>query len=313
MCKSMGISQSHDLLLSFYGKERLRYIYLYRDPRDVCLSFMKTPVGDCHPYAIAKKWAKLQNFAARILHETPDLVHLLSYESILGDKASQVAKILTFMGEREVSRAMRRGSIIASKNDIEVASGAKKGRETIIAGTQSSQFTNLVRGDSFLAGQLMKWKKEMNDEDLLIVESVALHEMSRLGYELHKIKNEDDRIEFTVKLCAEYTAENKCLIEKMNADLAIDDPEDLKRRQIQNAVLDMTVQEYVDDDFVKCFINDIYDELDVLDITPKKQFLRGRVDGSVNFRQWPLDASSVGFSELHQFSFVQICNVDTHV
>lgn len=54
MCKSMGMSKYHDMLLTFYGKERLRYIFLVRDPRDVTLSFMKTPVGDCHPYAIGK-------------------------------------------------------------------------------------------------------------------------------------------------------------------------------------------------------------------------------------------------------------------
>jgi serine/threonine protein kinase len=42
ICKSMGISQFHDILLEFYGKKRLRYIYLVRDPRDVAMSFMKT-------------------------------------------------------------------------------------------------------------------------------------------------------------------------------------------------------------------------------------------------------------------------------
>jgi serine/threonine protein kinase len=42
MCKSMGISQFHDILLEFYGEKRLRYIYLVRDPRDVAMSFMKT-------------------------------------------------------------------------------------------------------------------------------------------------------------------------------------------------------------------------------------------------------------------------------
>jgi serine/threonine protein kinase len=42
MCKSMGMSQFHDILLEFYGKKRLRYVYLVRDPRDVAMSFMKT-------------------------------------------------------------------------------------------------------------------------------------------------------------------------------------------------------------------------------------------------------------------------------
>ena len=48
ICKSMGMSKFHNELLQFYGKKRLRYIYLVRDPRDVAMSFMKTPVGDCH-------------------------------------------------------------------------------------------------------------------------------------------------------------------------------------------------------------------------------------------------------------------------
>jgi hypothetical protein len=42
MCKSMGMSKFHSLLLEFYGQKRLRYIYLVRDPRDVAMSFMKT-------------------------------------------------------------------------------------------------------------------------------------------------------------------------------------------------------------------------------------------------------------------------------
>ena len=42
ICKSMGMGNFHDLLLEFYGPERLRYIYLIRDPRDVAMSFMNT-------------------------------------------------------------------------------------------------------------------------------------------------------------------------------------------------------------------------------------------------------------------------------
>ena len=42
LCKSMGMSYYHDILLEFYGEGRLRYIYLVRDPRDVAMSFIKT-------------------------------------------------------------------------------------------------------------------------------------------------------------------------------------------------------------------------------------------------------------------------------
>ena len=40
ICKSMTMSFHHQELLKHFG-DRLKYIYLYRDPRDVCLSFRK--------------------------------------------------------------------------------------------------------------------------------------------------------------------------------------------------------------------------------------------------------------------------------
>lgn len=90
MCKSMGMSAYHTSLLKFYGERRLRYIYLVRDPRDVAMSFMKTPVGDKHYYAIVKKWAKLQKQAIAILHDTPDIITNFKYEELLEDKENVI-------------------------------------------------------------------------------------------------------------------------------------------------------------------------------------------------------------------------------
>ena len=83
---------------------------------------------------------------------------------MLGDRLSQVAKIVEFMGARDVCRSMRRGSIIAIKSEKDVVSGAKKGREAKMANTLSCQFKNLSRGESFIAGQFKKWAKEMKEE-----------------------------------------------------------------------------------------------------------------------------------------------------
>eukprot|EP00957_Ditylum_brightwellii_P205983 15346275-Ditylum_brightwellii.AAC.1 len=100
ICKSMGMSRFHEDLLEFYGTERLRYIYLVRDPRDVAMSFMKTPVGDCHYYAIIKKWVNLQECAQKVLSDVPRLVCKVHYEELLQDKESVVNKVYDFMGER---------------------------------------------------------------------------------------------------------------------------------------------------------------------------------------------------------------------
>ena len=100
LCKSMGMSQHHKYLLEFYGTERLRYIYLVRDPRDVAMSFMKTPVGDCHYYSITKKWTKLQDHALKILEADPSIICKVHYEEILENKEAMVGKVYNFIGER---------------------------------------------------------------------------------------------------------------------------------------------------------------------------------------------------------------------
>lgn len=109
--------------------QRLRYIYIARDPRDVCLSFAKTPVGDCHPYAVASKWAKLQDHAARVLEECPELCAQVHYEDLLVDSEREVTRLVEFMGERRASRMMRQASAIGFKSGNEIADGAKSGRE----------------------------------------------------------------------------------------------------------------------------------------------------------------------------------------
>jgi len=86
ICKSMGYAKYHIQLDEHFG-HRLRYLYLYRDPRDVVLSFSKAVVGDSHVYSIISKWKKLQEacLAVKTLTEK-DVVFEVSYESLLHNK-----------------------------------------------------------------------------------------------------------------------------------------------------------------------------------------------------------------------------------
>ena len=122
MCKSMGMSQHHKYLLEFYGPKRLRYIYLVRDPRDVAMSFMKTPVGDCHYYAIIKKWVKLQEHAIKILSETPNLVCKVHYEELLEDKEAVVGRVYNFIGERRFG-GIKRQAVSIDRSELSDSSG----------------------------------------------------------------------------------------------------------------------------------------------------------------------------------------------
>ena len=206
-----------------------------------------------------------------------------------------MAKIIKFMGARDVCRSMRRGSVVAIKNNEEVVSGAKKGRESRRASQLSYQFKNLERGDSFTAGQFKKWAKEMKDEDIVLVESVVFEEMKRLDYELHLIEAEDDRIDFTEELHEKYTAENKRLVGKMNENLAVVNLGDFVRHKIQAAVLERTASEHYDEDFVKSSSIDIDGALDGIDEVRANKGFERRSSAEFDFHNWPSNASFVGF------------------
>jgi serine/threonine protein phosphatase PrpC len=238
MCKSMGMSQYHDMLVTMYGPERLRYIYLVRDPRDVTLSFMKTPVGDCHPYMIAKKWSRLQDYALRIKNINPELIHEVKYEDVIRDKVVEVAKINKFIGKRRTGKVMRRGSIVMIKSEAEMTNDSKHSNESVLAAKLSYQFKNLTRGDSFTEKQFQKWKNEMDEDDIHLVELVAKEQMERLGYECNSIldKNHDNH-NFSEEEIKSFEDQNKILIKEMNDNLAIENPGDFKRRLIQAEVL----------------------------------------------------------------------------
>ncbi len=58
LCKSMQCIRWASQLDNYFKNHK--YIYLYRDVRDVALSFYKAVVGDKHFYFITKQWAELQ-------------------------------------------------------------------------------------------------------------------------------------------------------------------------------------------------------------------------------------------------------------
>ena len=220
MCKSMGMSKYHNLLINFYGPERLRYIYLVRDPRDVALSFTKTPVGDCHPYVIARKWAMLQDDALHIKRTYPELILEVRYEDLLHDKVNQVAKINEFIGtKRRIGRTMRRGSIIITKDERDMLNTSRHGHEALKASKLSSQFQNLTRGNSFIEGQFQKWRKEMDEDVIRLVELAAEEQMGYLGYKCHVV-DENSMEDLSELDIDSFVNQNRILVQKMNEKLA---------------------------------------------------------------------------------------------
>ena len=240
ICKSMGMSKFHDLLLEYYGENRLRYIYLVRDPRDVAMSFMKTPVGDCHYYVIAKKWTDLQTYALDILDRYPNLVLKVHYEQLLKSKVDVLSNVYDFIGKRRFGGISKEASVLCFKPINECANGAKFGRQSSTAAHLSSQFENLTRGDSFLESQHQKWLQPQNKlaiKDLLMIESVTYDSMTTLGYESHLVEKSMDRLTFSEEDILEFNEQNAAAISQMYQDLEKTHPDDYSRRVEQADVL----------------------------------------------------------------------------
>ncbi|CAH3022823.1 unnamed protein product, partial [Porites evermanni] len=96
LCKSINYGKFHEQLSMHFGS-RLRYVYLHRDPRDVCLSFSKAPVGEAHYYLNAETWRDLQEVAIDLHNSEPEgTMHQLSYEALLSHKQETLDSLFQF-------------------------------------------------------------------------------------------------------------------------------------------------------------------------------------------------------------------------
>ena len=97
VCKSM----QNVRYINDFSKNNLRpqIIYLYRDGRDVALSFQKAIVGPKHIYCIADKWQEEQLLSLDVIEKTSQYNSLsVSYESLILDPQVQMKRICDFIG-----------------------------------------------------------------------------------------------------------------------------------------------------------------------------------------------------------------------
>ena len=129
----MNYGKFHEQLSMHFGS-RLRYVYLHRDPRDVCLSFSKAPVGEAHYYVIAETWRDLQEIAIDLHNSVREgTMHQLSYEALLSNKQETLDSLFQFLDIRNKEQVY--GQILS--------------REAYRRASKSSLWRNLVRGKSF--------------------------------------------------------------------------------------------------------------------------------------------------------------------
>jgi len=168
-CKSMANVQFHDPLESSGLKPF--YIYLYRDGRDVALSFQKAMVGEKHIYNLAKKWRNDQLAALSLCETLPEDRYIkVRYEELINNSDKTIKAICNKLG------------IPFQKN----YSAFYTSKESINTSDSGEMWENVKK--PVLTDNFNKFKKGMSQNDICIFESVAGDVLQKLNYSLENKK-----------------------------------------------------------------------------------------------------------------------------
>lgn len=212
-CKSMESLY----LLDKYREEGFEplYLYLYRDGRDVALSFKKAIVGEKHIYNLAVKWRADQEACLKELQLLdPSRYVKVPYEEYVNN---------TDVFIREICN--RTGIVYKNVDDFYKSDESKR---TAAGGKMWENVTKPVMKDNY-----GKFLKELPEEDILIFEQVAGDTLVKLGYKLHMVKPGETKV-FTPEEIAAFNAENDRLKKQIVHELPA---EDILKRKLQSDLI----------------------------------------------------------------------------
>ncbi len=193
-----------------------KYIYLYRDGRDVAASFSKAVVGEKHFYHIAKEWNEAQQLALNFRKQVPAKRFFnLSYEDLTSETEKAVRALCEFLGV----------GYKPSMLEFYKSGEAKR------AASASNLWENVTH--PVMKQNSRKFLKEAPEEDIRIFESVAGSSMDSLGYE-RLFAKKGEELEFGPDEIRRFDTENKRLKDEIRKRV---DPADLERRNRQESVI----------------------------------------------------------------------------
>lgn len=213
-CKSLGNIRYSDEIERYFDKPK--FIYLYRDGRDVAVSFSKAVVGEKHFYHIAKEWTATQELALDIEKRIdPDRFLRVSYEALTGDSENTVRRLCSFLGVAYSGEML----------DFHRSEEAKR------AASSSTLWVNVT--NPVLKDNSRKFLREATEGQIAIFESVAGHVLDALGYERAVVRRGDE-LRFSPEEVALFDDENRRRKQEVQEGM---DAEDLKRRDQQDGLL----------------------------------------------------------------------------
>ena len=185
------------------------YIHLFRDGRDVALSFKKAIVGEKHTYHIARQWKEEQEASLHLAHKLGNnRVLKVRYEDLIANPAKELMGICRFIG--------------AEYNPVALDYyHSEESHKTAHSGVMWENVEKPVISNNY-----NKYLKELLPVDIQIFEQVAGETLEELGYPLAFSKN--TRHQFSPEDLRSFSELNTKL--KLEARLQ-SKPEDLAKRR----------------------------------------------------------------------------------
>lgn len=191
------------------------YIYLYRDGRDVAVSFTKAFVGEKHFYAIAQQWKKDQDFALAFKEKKqPQNWFEIRYEDFI------------LFPEKILKDLCKSLNIDYQENMMQY----HKSKESQRAADSGDMWKNVVK--PVLADNKNKFLKEASQAQIRIFETVAGEVLEKLGYVCIFPKKE--RTPFSQAEIVAFEAENLSLKAAIRHKVSA---EELQKRKGQEDLL----------------------------------------------------------------------------
>lgn len=216
MCKSLANVHFLPEVERYFGSDA-RYLYLYRDGRDVCLSFLKAVVGEKTAYHVARQWHREQQLALECGRRVPASQYLaLSYEELTSNPDSTLQLLCRWLGI-EFSPTM-----LEFHESEEASRTASSGR----------LWENVTK--PVMASNTKKWLRGMTQDQVIDFESVAGLSLSELGYDLEFVGKQHPAREHDEAQVAALDAENRSRKAAIKESLP---PEDSAARKPQDDLL----------------------------------------------------------------------------
>ncbi|MBX2957688.1 MAG: sulfotransferase [Cyclobacteriaceae bacterium] len=163
-CKSMESVYYVDELEK--SVNRPFYIYLYRDGRDVALSFKKAIVGPKHMYMLATKWRAEQELSLNFIKTIPESRYIsICYEDFIHEPDKVIHKLCSKLG-------------IPFSDIVFDFFNSKESRKTANSGLMWKNVSNPIIQNNF-----NKFVKELTVDEIILFEYLAGDMLQGLGYQ----------------------------------------------------------------------------------------------------------------------------------